>query len=425
MLVKHISKCRICGSSDLTSIMSLNEQFIATFTPKNNEPISLEEKYPLELIRCDVSKDPKNCGLVQLRHSVPTNCLYKRYFYRSGINMTMTENLKNIVDSALTKIKLEDHDLVLDIGCNDGTLLKNYQEMNVDAFGFDPAENMYEFSKESGAKIIIDFFNYDSYLKNIGTKKAKIITSVAMFYDLEEPKLFVDNISKILHNDGVWIIELSYLPMMMKQNAFDTIVHEHLEYYHLDVLEKLFELYDLKVVDAYLNDINGASIRLFVKHNNQFSDLQSQNRIQKIRDFEKQLKLDTDVPYVEFLTRCNSLKNQTVSFIKNEKLKGKKIYAYGASTKGNTLLQFYNLNNLDIEKVADRNPDKWGRETIGTKIKIISEEDARNDEPDYFLILPWHFLDEFLIRESDYLQKGGKFIVPLPEFKILTKFDLM
>jgi hypothetical protein len=206
---------------------------------------------------------------------------------------------------------------------------------------------------------------------------------------------------------------------MIKQNAFDTIVHEHLEYYHLKVLEKLFLKYDLKVVDIFLNEVNGGSVRLFIKHKDQKISDEAKNRIKKIQNDEDTLGLGTEKPYIEFYNRCEELKEKTISFIKNERKKGKKIFAYGASTKGNTLLQFYGLDNKEIEKVADRNFDKWGRKTVGTEIQIVSEEQARKDRPDYFLILPWHFLNEFIDREKEFLQNGGQFIVPLPEFRII------
>jgi|TARA_B110000495_G_scaffold203957_1_gene231233 SAM-dependent methyltransferase len=414
-----IAECRICKSKDLIPIISLNEQYIATFTPKENEKLLLSDKFPLELVRCNVEKN--GCGLVQLLHSIPKDFLYKRYFYRSGINQTMNDNLSEIVKEAISKVELNKKDLVLDIGCNDGTLLQNYQNMDVQLVGFDPAENMAQFSKKTGAQIIVNYFNENSFKKEFSNQKAKIITSIAMFYDLDDPNIFVKDISKILDSEGIWIIELSYLPLMIKQNAFDTIVHEHLEYYHLKVLERLFSKYGLKVVDIFLNEVNGGSIRLFIKHNNQKISDEASHRIKKIQDDEDKLGLDTEKPYIEFYNRCEELKEKTVSFIKNEQKKGKKIFAYGASTKGNTLLQFYGLDNKQIEKVADRNSDKWGRKTVGTEIQIISEEEARKSKPDYFLILPWHFLNEFIDREKEFLKNGGQFIVPLPQFRIIKK----
>ena len=376
MTLTPIAECRICKSKDLIPIISLNEQYIATFTPKENEKLPLSDKFPLELVRCNVEKN--GCGLVQLLHSIPKDFLYKRYFYRSGINQTMNDNLSGIVKEAISKVELNKKDLVLDIGCNDGTLLQNYQNMDVQLVGFDPAENMAQFSKKTGAQIIVNYFNENSFKKEFSNQKAKIITSIAMFYDLDDPNIFVKDISKILDSEGIWIIELSYLPLMIKQNAFDTIVHEHLEYYHLKVLERLFSKYGLKVVDIFLNEVNGGSIRLFIKHNNQKISDEASHRIKKIQDDEDKLGLDTEKPYIEFYNRCEELKEKTVLFIKNEQKKGKKVFAYGASTKGNTLLQFYGLDNKQIEKVADRNSDKWGRKTVGTEIQIISERKQEN-----------------------------------------------
>ena len=411
--------CRICGSKNLTSILNLGDQYFANYSPKSNDVVPFEEKIPLELVRCDKSIDPKSCGLVQLRHTTPPNLMYDRYFYRSGINQTMTNNLNEIAKQAISKIKLNPNDIVIDIGCNDGTLLQNYKELPIRSIGFDPAKNMVQFSQQTGATIITEFFSAEEFIKNYGSEKAKIITSIAMFYDLEDPNKFVDDISKILHPDGIWILELSYLPLMLSQNAFDTIVHEHLEYYHLDALEFLLSKFNLKVVDIQLNDINGGSFRVIVQHKEKSIDNKSLQHITELREKEKNLNLSTNQPFDDFIIKINDEKDKLVTFIKNEVSAGKTVHCYGASTKGNTLLQFYNLDKKLIQFIADRNPDKWGRKTIGTDISIISEEESHSMNPDYFLILPWHFIKEFKEREKSYLKNGGKLLVPLPEFKII------
>ena len=409
--------CRICNSDHLTQIISLGDQHIAAYTPKDSDPQPILEKFPLDLVRCNKS----DCGLVQLLHSTPTDILYERYFYRSGINQTMTDNLKEIVNQATLKVNLETNDIVLDIGCNDGTLLKNYQNKNLRAIGIDPAKNMFEFSKDSGAEIIVDYFNSKLFIDKFQDEKAKIITSISMFYDLENPNEFVSDISKILHKEGVWIIELKYLPTMIFQNAFDNIVHEHIEYYHFSVIENLLKKFNLKAVDVSLNDSNGGSIRIFIKHTDQNIDDNSYQNLSELRKSEEKMDLNDEKPYKEFFQRCEELKEKTISFIKKEVSSGKIIHAYGASTKGNTILQYYELNNNLIDAIADRNPDKWSRKTIGTNLKIISEEESRNSKPDYFFILPWHFLDEFKKREENFLNSGGKFIVPLPDLQIIEK----
>ena len=417
MILKPRTTCRICNSTQLSTIMSLGQQHIAAYTPRDSDPNPVLDKFPLELIRCT---EP-DCGLVQLRHSTPGNVLYERYFYRSGINKTMTENLKEIAMQAISKVELQDNDIVLDIGCNDGTLLKNYQGKNLRSVGIDPAKNMAEFSKECGADIIVDYFNSKSFTNHYNDEKAKIITSISMFYDLEDPNEFVSDIVNILAKDGVWVIELKYLSTMIFQNAFDNIVHEHIEYYHFSVIEYMLKKHGLKAVDVSLNDSNGGSIRVFVKHANQLVDENSEKHLLDLRSSEKKLNLNTAQPYEEFFQKCKELKSKTMSFIKNEVRNGKKIHAYGASTKGNTILQYYELDNKLIDAIADRNPDKWYRKTIGTNLEIISEEKSRSLKPDYFLILPWHFLEEFREREQDFFKNGGKFIVPLPDFKIIEK----
>jgi len=417
--LKSRDSCRICGSKNLTSILNLGEQYFANYSPKSNDVVPFEEKIPLELVRCDKSIDPKSCGLVQLRHTTPPNLMYDRYFYRSGINQTMTNNLNEIAKQAISKIKLNPNDIVIDIGCNDGTLLQNYKELPIRSVGFDPAKNMVQFSKQTGATIITEFFSAEEFIKNYGSEKAKIITSIAMFYDLEDPNQFVDDISKILHPDGIWILELSYLPLMLSQNAFDTIVHEHLEYYHLDALEFLLSKFNLKVVDIQLNDINGGSFRVVVQHKEKSINNKSREYITELQEKEKNLNLSGNQPFDDFITKINNEKDKLVTFIKNEVSAGKTVHGYGASTKGNTLLQFYNLDKKFIQFIADRNPDKWGRRTIGTDISIISEEESHSMNPDYFLILPWHFINEFKEREKSYLKNGGKLLVPLPEFKII------
>ena len=419
MKLKPRDSCRICGSKNLTSILNLGDQYFANYSPKSNDVVPFEEKIPLELVRCDKSIDPKSCGLVQLRHTTPPNLMYDRYFYRSGINQTMINNLNEIAQQAISKINLNPNDIVIDIGCNDGTLLKNYKELPVRSVGFDPAKNMVQFSKQTGATIITEFFSAEEFIKNYGDEKAKIITSIAMFYDLENPNKFVDDISKILHPDGIWVLELSYLPLMLSHNAFDTIVHEHLEYYHLDTLEFLLSKFDLKVGDIQLNDINGGSFRVVVQHKEKSFDNKSLEHITELREKEKNLSLHTNQPFDDFIKKINDEKNNLVTFIKNEVSAGKTIHCYGASTKGNTLLQFYNLDKKLIQFIADRNPDKWGRRTIGTDISIISEEESHSMNPDYFLILPWHFIKEFKERETNYLKNGGKLLVPLPKFKVI------
>jgi len=260
-----------------------------------------------------------------------------------------------------------------------------------------------------------------------------VLTSIAMFYDLEDPNQFVSDVYKVLDQQGLWIIQMSYLPLMLKQMAFDNICHEHLEYYSLQSLSYLLERHNFKVVDCQLNDINGGSYRIYIRKKDAnpllFSTAQYRDvadfRVQSILEYEKSLRLDQPETYIKYFEEMKKIKQQTLDFLKQEKAKGKKILGYGASTKGNTLLQWYDINHQNklIEKIAERNPDKWGKVTIGTNIPICSEEEARTENPDYLFVLPWHFRYEFLKRETDFLERGGKFIFPLPKFEVVGKDD--
>ena len=246
------------------------------------------------------------------------------------------------------------------------------------------------------------------------------MTSIAMFYDLERPRDFVADVSAVLAQRGVWVMELHYLPLMLEMNSFDAIVHEHLEYYSLAVLEQLFAEEGLEVVHAELNDINGGSIRLFIGRAGQLERTPEQAKaIQTLRIREFELALDAPEPYEEFRRRSEQVRDDLATLLRQLKDDGKRVHVYGASTKGNTILQYVGIDTSLVSHAADRNPDKWGSETIGTGIPIISEDESRALKPDYYLVLPWHFLDEFVEREQEFLQSGGQFIVPLPEVRIV------
>jgi len=411
--------CRVCEGT-LEPILSLGEQFVSNFvTPGEQDGI----KAPLDLMLCS------RCKLVQLKHTVPGEHLYQNYWYRSGTNQTMRNALADIANRGEVLIHLKANDSVLDIGCNDGTLLQSYKTKRVYKIGFDPAQNMAEFSKKFADKIISDYFNVETFHhdSDIRNYRPKIITSIAMFYDLENPNQFVSDIKNVMHSDGLWIIQMSYLPLMLTQNEFGNICHEHLEYYSLHSLEYLLKLHDFEIVDAELNDVNGGSLRVYIRNKNAdksvFGDPVYRelaiNRVIALREEEKKYELDKIKTYQEFASWIDRIKHDVVDFIKAEVAKGKKVYIYGASTKGNTVLQYFGLDHTMITAAAERNPDKWGKVTVGTHIPILSEEEARAAKPDYFLVLPWHFIEEFKQREHEFLMSGGRFILPAPHFTLI------
>ena len=414
---KAITKCRICGNTDLVLILDLGMQALSGRFPAANEPDP--PKAPLKLVKCCQDRNQQACGLLQLKHSTPPAEMYQHeYGYRSGINQTMTNHLAGIVQCIQEVVKLKAGDIVLDIGSNDATLLKFYRTPGLKKIGIDPTGQQFLEYYTEDIRLVTDFFSASAYYSIFPDKPAKVITSIAMFYDLEIPMRFVNDIKTVLSRDGIWVFEQSYMPTMLKMNSFDTVCQEHLEYYALKQIEWILNRNSMRIFDVEFNDINGGSFRIYACHDD--SPIQSNlNKINEILSEEDRLRLTTEQPYREFRERVLKTKEKLFNFLSQEKSNGKLIYIYGASTKGNVLLQYCGIDFRIITAAADKNPEKWGRRTPGTNIPIISEEEARTKKPDYFLVLPWHFKREFLEREASFLASGGKFIFPLPEIEIV------
>ncbi len=413
----HRKTCRVCGSPALTNVINLGEQHLqGSFIKPGKEEPPLR-KIPLSLVRCDPLKDEKACGLLQMEHTVPPEVLYSAYWYRSGTNQTMRSHLQAIAEEASSLIR-KDKALVLDIGCNDGTLLKCYPEEFI-KFGVDPSDLAQEITGD--ITVIQDIFPSEELITLLKGENFDIITSIAMFYDIENPVSFCQEIKNLLAVEGVWILEMSYMPSMLKMNSYDTICHEHLEYYSLAVLEYILKQAELKIVDAVVNDINGGSIRCYATHidNFAFKNKEALQRINLLRQEEFDMELDTDKPYKNFQDRINVHKEELNSLLKKLKKEGNRLHLYGASTKGNTILQWCGIDHRIIDVAAERNPDKYGAYTLGTDIPIVSEEESRAMNPDYYLVLPWHFKAEFIKREQESLNKGIGMIFPLPNLEII------
>lgn len=409
--------CRACDRP-LATLVSFGEHFVSNFVTDGEGE---GERIPLELTRCVA------CNLVQLRHTASPDNLYRNYWYKSGTNQSMRDALADIANKAETLVGLEPGDTVLDIGCNDGTLLASYKTPGIYRVGFDPARNLSVLSRSVAEKVVVDFFDADVFLADadLQNRRPKVVTSIAMFYDLEDPNTFVDAVGKVLDPSGVWVIQMSYLPLMLQENAFDNVCHEHLEYYSLSSLEHLLGRHGFAVVDLEVNDVNGGSFRVYVRKKDQALGwpIGVAGSVGEMRAGEAALGLDAPDVYLAFVRRVEELKRRTVEYVRGEKAAGRTVYVYGASTKGNTLLQYYGLDGSVITAAAERNPDKWGKMTVGTHIPIVSEEEARARRPDSFLVLPWHFIREFAERERPYLENGGRLVLPLPGFRLVSAAD--
>lgn len=409
-MYNEIKKCRVCKNDNFMNVLSLGEQYLTGVFPKTkDEKIS---KGPLDMVFC-----PK-CGLLQMKQSYSLDEMYgENYGYRSGLNLSMVKHLEHKIKTLETLVKPTKDDLVIDIGSNDATSLKAYKS-DCKKVGIDPTGLKFKEYYTDDITLIPDFFTAEKFLKLFPNKKAKIITSIAMFYDLEDPLQFIEDIEKCLDSEGIWHFEQSYMPSMLRTNSYDTICHEHLEFYSFKVVKNMLEQKGLKIIEVVSNDINGGSFAITAcKINSKYKA--NEPIINWMLKQEESMGLETLKPYKDFKEKAFQHRENLMDLIESLKKDGKKIIGYGASTKGNVLLQFCELTKEHIPYIAEVNPDKFGSLTPGTNIPIISEAEAKAMNPDYYFVLPWHFKNIILEREKEFLAQGGKFIFPLPEIEIV------
>lgn len=410
---KRIDKCRVSASDNLVSVLNLGQQELTGVFPKTSQ--DEVTRGPLELVWCPDS------GLLQLRHTYDSSEMYgDNYGYRSGLNQSMVDHLSSKVAYLERLVGLKAGETVLDIGSNDCTLLKAYGVQGIDRVGIDPTGKKFAQYYPDDVKLVPDFFSAEAYAST-GAKPAKIITSIAMFYDLEDPIAFARQIEMSLASDGIWHFEQSYMPSMLRLNSYDTICHEHLEYYSLGVVKTILDAAGMKVVDVIMNNVNGGSFAVTATKKGNSAIRQNDAVIDWLLEQEDRMGLNTPKPYRDFEERVFRHREDLIRLIKALRADGKTVLGYGASTKGNVVLQFCGFGPDDIPAIADVNPEKFGRVTPGTHIPIISEADAKKMNPDYYLVLPWHFKEGILRREREYLNSGGKFIFPFPEIEIIQQ----
>ena len=402
-----ITKCRICSNNSVNEILKLEPQYIATtfVTDNENNPMA-KIKIPLTLILC------KKCGLVQLKETVRPDLLYKNYFYRTAINETMKRDLQDVVNYAVENVKTESNDVIVDIGANDCTMVSMYPD-HLKRFGIEPATNIDWSNVSESITVVNDYFSKDIVLKATNYKKAKIISATAMFYDFDDPNVVTNDIKDILHEDGVCVIQVSYLLDTIRDMNFYDVVHEHLEYYSLKSINYLMERNGLKVIDATTNFVNGGSLRVLVTHKD--SRRPKSKRYQEILDEEEKWNLEELDTYVQYEHKIKDIIKKSREFIVNEIENGGTVIGLGASTKGNVLLQICRIGKDLLPYISDRNKEKVGLRTLGTDIEIISEEKARKINPSAMLVIPWNFKEEILSREQNFIQNGGKMLFLMPK----------
>jgi SAM-dependent methyltransferase len=395
--VKHVTECRSCSAPLSKTIFDIGELKINAFVSAPNRDIG---SAPLTLMHCE------NCDLIQLSHTVREEDLYKNYWYLSRLNKKIVDNLESIVVDVSKEVEVAQDDIVLDIGANDGTLLTFWDSDNVVRVGCDPAENIHSELEKNCDVMIGDFFNQTNWNTSVGYgKKAKVVTTVAMFYDLDDPNSFVNDIKQVLADDGVWLCQLMTARPMLDTNDLGNVIHEHIEYYSYKSLVNLMERHGLEIFQVRENDINGGSYQLYIRHMTTGSC-----------EFDEDISVDRISQWAKNIAQNRS---DTMEFIRQEVADGKKIYIMGASTKGNTIMQYYGLDSDTITGAAEIHPDKIGKYLVGSSIPIVHEDDAKADA-DYFLVFPFHFKELFTNHiMKDWIAEGGKLIFCTPEFEVV------
>lgn len=408
-MYKKIDSCRICGNKQLEPVLDLGEQVLTGVFPKEKD--AEITRGPLRLVKCS---GDDCCGLLQLEHSYELGEMYgENYGYRSGLNASMVKHLHAKVERLLKSVSLNDGDLVVDIGSNDSTTLQAYPETGPVLVGIDPTGVKFHKYYPEHIDLIPDFFSSKLIKEKFPGKKAKVITSFSMFYDLESPMDFMKEIHEVLADDGIWVFEQSYMPTMLEMNSYDTVCHEHLEYYALEQIRWMADRVGFSIIDVELNDVNGGSFSISVKKT--ATPGEHAAVVDEFLKNEHRLKLHTLEPYRAFADRVAQSKKTLVEFVNKVNAEGKKICGLGASTKGNVLLQYCGFSEEDIPYVGEVNPEKYGCYTPGTQIPIIPEDELMQMKPDYLLVLPWHFRKFFLGSEK---YADAKLVFPLPELSI-------
>lgn len=408
-MYRRVDRCRICGGAQLERVLDLGEQMLTgVFPRRRDESIT---RGPLQLVKC-IGEGA--CGLLQLAHSYDLGEMYgENYGYRSGLNPSMVNHLRAKVDRIARLVSLAPGDLVVDIGSNDATTLRAYGDRDLNLVGVDPTGEKFSQYYTDNIRLIPDFFSAELVQSLCGTQKAKVVTSIAMFYDLESPIDFMNQVDQLLSDDGIWVFEQAYMPSMLSSNTFDTVCHEHLEFYALSQIKWMTDRVGFSIVDVELNDVNGGSFSVTVRKSRRGDDVP--HEVTQILESEKRAGLDRLDPFIEFQEHAKASRAALVEFIKGARSRGERVAALGASTKGNVLLQYCGFTANDIFAVGEVNNDKFGCLTPGTWIPIIPQAELLAQKPDYILVLPWHFRDFF--EKSDVFA-GQRLVFPLPTLSV-------
>ncbi len=409
------TRCRVCGNPALDPCVDLGAQYLSSIFPTDLSYRADMQPYPMDMVLCR-SEGGAHCGLLQMGHHLDLTEMYRAYPYQSSSNSGMRAVLADVAADGRRAVPLTFGDVVLDIGCNDGTLLSMFADQGFTLAGIDAAENIELVFDDPLLHHARGYFTRDRY-ESLGVNKARLVFSIAMFYHLDDPVTFARDVAACLAPDGTWIIQMAYLPSMLDTNMYDNIVHEHAGYYGLESLQWVMDAAELEIVDASLNDVYGGSYRVFVRHTS--AGVAPSPRLEALRAEEREKRLGDLATWQAFADRIAQTRDDLVEELARLRKAGKTTWVYGASTKGNTILQYCGLGSAELPYAADSNPFKIGKYLIGSDVPIVDEAALRAAKPDVLLALPYSFVGGFMQREAGLVAQGTTFLVPLPAVKRL------
>ncbi len=404
--------CRFCGKKDIFKFLELGNMALAnSFLTKEELTTVQEPKYPLDVFFCE------QCGLVQIGYVVPPDALFKNYIYFSSTSELVHKHADYLAKSFQKRFGLTDTSKVVEIASNDGTVLQYFKKTGVKTLGVEPAANIADVAVKAGIDTVNDFFD-ESTSQQIKEKygTADVILGRHVFAHVPEIHGFVKGLKNLLAPGGAVAIEAPYLIDFIEKNEFDTVYHEHYSYLSMRSMSHLFSLDEMEVFDAERVAIHGGSIIYFIGHKGAHRKTDTVTGLIKT---ELDKKLDKKETYIAFAKRTSAIRTDLLLLLRNLKRSGKRIAAYGAPAKGNTLLNYCGITTDLVEYTVDKSPYKQNLYTPGTHLPVYHPDKLMQDMPDYILLLAWNFADEILEQQKAYREKGGKFILPIPEVRII------
>ena len=412
-IARNINKCRVCGSEDLVPYLDLGMMPLVNRYLSRPDADAAEPRFPLKVLLC------RGCSLSQLSVVVDPKVLFSEYDYYSSISQTFQRHCELLAESLKREMNLTPDDLVIEIASNDGCMLSKFKALGMRVRGVEPAKNLAKVAEARGLPTLCEFWGSDA-AKTVEASdgKAKVVVATNVLAHVDDLHGFIRAVKEVLHPQGVFVFEVPYMVHFIDRTEFDTTYHEHLSYFLLRPLQRALEANGMRVIDALEFAIHGGSIRVIAQIEG--GNLQPKSSVQELIRLEQEKGLFDTAAYFLCAERVKLIREELSVFLKGLKARGRKIAAYGASAKGNILLNYCGLGPETIDFVVDDTPAKQGKFYPGNHLPIVSKDALQREKPDYLLLLAWNFADELMKNTAEYGLLGGRWVIPIPALQVVA-----